>query len=276
MSDLDNFQLDKWHSPTEPERGNLGWRIGGAAVVLLALVAAAYFLLWRRAQAPPQDVRAHTEQAVAPAAVSQPVAEPGAAIDLPPLEQSDPIVRELVSRLSSHPTVAAWLTTDQLIRNFSVVALSISSGRSPSRHLSRVRPTAPFQARNAGAAIWIDPRSYRRYDGYADAVAALDARGVAQLYATLKPRMEDSYRELGYPEGSFDTVLERAIAELLKTPVVEGEVALVSKSVAFEFADARLQSLSAAQRQFLRMGPRNVRIVQAKLREIAPLAGLKP
>ena len=274
MPGLDDFQLDKWQSPAEPERGHLGWRIGVAAAVLLALVGAAYFLLWRRAQPAPTDVRVHTEQAVPPAGAPKPVAEAGAAIDLPPLAQSDPIVRELVGRLSSHPTAVAWLTTDQLIRNFTVVVLNISNGRSPSRQLARVRPTEQFQVREQGSRTWIDPRSYRRYDGYADAVSALDAHGVAQLYATLKPRIQDSYRELGYPDGSFDAVLERAIVELLKTPVVEGDVALASKSVAYEFADPRLQSLSSAQRQFLRMGPRNVRLIKAKLREIAPLAGL--
>jgi Protein of unknown function (DUF3014) len=275
MSDLDNFHLDKWQAPPEPDRAHLGWRLGGAAAVLLALLGAAYGLLWRRTPPPAQDVKVHTEQAVQPAAARS-AAEPGAPIDLPPLEQTDPIVRDLVGRLSSHPTVAAWLTTDQLLRNFTVVTLNISNGRSPSRQLTRVRPAGPFQVRQHGTAIYIDPRSYRRYDGYADAVAALDARGVAQLYATLKPRIQDSYRELGHPDGNVDAVLEGAIAELLKTPVVEGDVALASKSVAYEFADSRLQSLSSAQRQFLRMGPRNVRLIQAKLREIASLAGLTP
>ena len=64
--------------------------------------------------------------------------------------------------------------------------------------------------------------------------------------------------------------------KLLATPVVEGNVPLASKSVAYEFADPRLQSLSSAQRQLLRMGPRNVQLIQAKLREIASLAGLNP
>ena len=69
------------------------------------------------------------------------------------------------------------------------------------------------------------------------------------------PGSVDGYRELGHPDGNFDQTLERAIIELLKTPVVDGDVALASKSVAYEFADPRLQSLSSAQRQFLRMGP---------------------
>ena len=65
------------------------------------------------------------------------------------------------------------------------------------------------------------------------------------------------------------------VTELLETPVIDGSIALESKSVAYEFADPRLQSLSA-QRQFLRMGPRNMRLIQAKLREIAPVLGIPP
>ena len=200
--------------------------------------------------------------------------EAGETIDLPPVNQTDAIVRELVAKLSSHPTVAAWLTTDQLVRNFTAVLDNISTGRTPSGHLGKVRPTGNFQVRDDRGSVWIDPRSYRRYDKYADAVSALDARGAARLYATLKPRIADSYRELGHPDGNVDAALERAVVELLKTPVVEGDVALASKSVAYEFADPRLQSLSSAQRQFLRMGPRNVRLIQAKLREMAPFLGI--
>ena len=95
-----------------------------------------------------------------------------------------------------------------------------------------------------------------------------------RLYATLKPRIQDAYRELGHPDGNVDPAVERALVDLLKTPVIDGDVALASRTVAYEFADPRLQSLSSAQRQFLRMGPRNVRLVQAKLREIAPHIGI--
>jgi len=46
--------------------------------------------------------------------------------------------------------------------------------------------------------------------------------------------------------------------------------------LSFAFADPRIESLSAAQKQFLRMGPRNVQTVQSKLREIAALLELHP
>jgi hypothetical protein len=276
MSDLDNLQLDKWQGSLEPERSATGWRIAIVIAVLVAVGIAGYFLLWRRSQRPPDDVRAQTDQAVAPSPAAKPVAEEGKNIDLPPLEQTDPVVRQLVSELSSNPKVAAWLTTDQLVRNFTVVVFNVANGRTPAKHLSRIKPAEKFSALERGVDISIDPRSYQRYNAYADAFNGLDARGAAQLYATLKPRVQDAYRELGYPDGNFDPVLERAIVELLKTPVVEGNVALSSKSVSYEFADSRIQSLSSVQRQFLRMGPRNVKLVQAKLREIAPLIGISP
>jgi hypothetical protein len=273
MPDLQDLKLDKWQDSFEPEPSRTGWRVAIIAVVLLALGVSGYFLLWRRAQPAATDVRVHTEQAVANTP-PKPVAEAGEKIDLPPLEQTDAIVRQLVGQLSSNPKVAAWLATDQLIRNFTVVVYNIANGRAPSKQLTRLRPPEKFQATEEGTMIWMDPRSYRRYDAYGDAVASLDAQGTARLYATLKPRIQDGYRELGYPDGNFDAVLERAVVELLKTPVLDGKVALHSKSVAYEYADPRLESLSSVQRQFLRMGPRNVKLIQAKLREIAPLVGI--
>ena len=42
----------------------------------------------------------------------------------------------------------------------------------------------------------------------------------------------------------------------------------------YEFANDAYEDLPAAQRQFLRMGPRNVRIVKAKLRAVAGYLGI--
>lgn len=276
MTDLNDLKLDKWQGSLEPEPPRKGWIFAIVALVVLALGAGGYYYMRTRTVPAPAGVRSATDQAVAPAAPVRPLPEAGETIDLPPIDQTDAIVRELVSRLSSHPTVAAWLTTDQLIRNFTAVVDNIANGLTPSGHLGKVRPAGSFQVREDGGSLWIDARSFRRYDRYADAVAALDARGAARLYATLRPRLLDGYRELGHPDGHFDQAFERALIELLKTPVIDGDIALASKSVAYEFADPRLQSLSSAQRQLLRMGSRNVRLIQGKLREIAPFVGIAP
>lgn len=122
----------------------------------------------------------------------------------------------------------------------------------------------------------MDPRSYDRYNLHADAIAALDSVGTASLYLTLKPRISDAYRELGYPEGDFDRVLERAIGVLLQTPAFDEKAALYRKGMTYAYSDPKLQSLSPAQKQLLRLGPRNGQAVRGKLEEIATLLQLHP
>lgn len=249
--------------------------IAGAGVVLLALGALWYFTSRNSAPAP-----AKTQPGVSETTVDLPKppahlqAEPGEAIDLPPLDSTDAIVRTLVGRLSSHPAVAAWLTTDQLIRNMTVVVANIADGDTPAIHLKAVRPSGSFAVRQSGGLTWIDPASYRRYDAIADGVASLDARGVARFYATVKPRIAEAYKELGGGDTDFDRTVERAIVMLLKTPIVDRDVQLLTGKISYQFADPSLEELSKAQRQFLRMGPRNMRIVKAKLREVAHYLGI--
>lgn len=255
--------------PTPPRRP----RTWLAVPVILAIGGVLWYFAFLRPPAEervaPGPQRISTPSAGAPRAS----AEPGEEIVLPPLDESDAIVRDLVAKLSSHPRVAAWLTTDGLIRNFAVTVVNIADGRTPAQHLKKVAPSGAFQVRQDGHRIYLDPRSYARYDGHAEAVGALDAQGTARLHATLKPRIEEANRELG-TGADFDAVFERAIVSLLRTPVVEGDILLQADSVAYRFADPALESLTHAQRQLLRMGPRNQRIVQGKLREIARYLGI--
>jgi hypothetical protein len=210
----------------------------------------------------------------------QPTAERAAlgaaaeAIDVPPLDESDSLVRELVARLSAHPGVAAWLATDGLVRNFTVVVANIAEGRTPAGHLRSLAPSGSFRIVERNESLFIDPRSYTRYDRIADAVASIDAPGSARLYSTLKPRIEEAYRDLGVRDASFDGTLERAIVSLLAMPVPEGPVDVEPRGIVYGYADPDIESATAAQKHLLRMGPRNARAVQQKIREIALELGI--
>jgi len=274
---LNDVELDRdYEEPFEPTPtpNRIGWVI--AVGIALAIAGGiAYTFLRDRTPAAPVKTTAPAAAATQPATV-QPKALVGENISLPPLAETDTIVRELVGQLSSHPSIAAWLATKGLISNFTVVTLNIAEGQSPATHLRALAPKARFETTGSGSALTINPRSYDRYNGYGDAVGGLDATGTARLYLTLKPRIAEAYRELGYPDSDFDRVLEQAIGRLLSAPVLDGAVPLRQKAVTFAFADPRLESLSPPQKQFLRMGPRNVQAVQAKLREIAALLQLHP
>ncbi len=269
MDELSDFELEKSDEESiRPESGQPPARL--AWIVAAAIVTAgvpAYFW-FPRAPAAPASTAPTVAYRPLPAA-----ANASTAIDLPPLDESDELVRRLVSALSSHPRVAAWLGTKGLIRNFTVTVENIATGATPARHLRVLRPAGPFRVIEDGEVLHIDARSYERYNGIAEAVAAIDAAGAASLYSTLKPRVEDAYRELGHDER-FDAALQRAIAALVRVPVADGDVPVVFKGALNAFANPRTEELTAAQKQLLRMGPRNVRIIQAKLREIAAALGI--
>jgi hypothetical protein len=253
-----------------PPGRRTAWLAVAALVVIIAI--AAYFVFGRRAQRP-------VAQATKPVQVTQQSVKPlggeADSIVLPPLDETDAVVRELVAKLSSHPAVAAWLTTEGLVRNFTVVVANVVEGRTPAVHLRTVRPATKFQVIERGGEIYIDPRGYHRYDHVAAAAASIDPAGAARLYSTLKPRIEDAYRELGAPDGTFDRALERAIVVLLKTPVVDGPIRLVNHgAVGYAFAAPELEALSPPQKLLLRAGPANVRAVKSALRAIAIALGI--
>jgi hypothetical protein len=138
-----------------------------------------------------------------------------------------------------------------------------------------LRPSAGFHVVERGGDVYIDPRSYERYDGLAAAAASIDPAGAARLYATLKPRIEEAYRDLGMPDTPFDRTLEQAIVLLLETPIVDDPVrAAPQGGLGYGFAAPNFEALPAAQKQLLRMGPRNVRTIQSSLRAIALALGI--
>lgn len=242
-------------------------------MMVLAAIAAIYVVFGRPTAAPVDEPTA-PPVAETTQEITKPLGANADSIEVPPLDQSDPIVRGLVQQLSSHPRVAVWLTTEGLIRNFTVVVANLAEGSTPTVHLRPLAPSGPFRIVEQDDDLVIDRRSYERYDRLADAAASIDAAGAARLYATLKPRIEEAYRDLGMSAGSFDRTLERAIVSVLATPIVEGPIDVVPRGIVYGYAEPRLESLTAAQKHLLRMGPRTVRAIQAKLREIALELGI--
>lgn len=275
MDDLPDYDIRTEETerppPIEPPARSGG--VIGIVVVLLIVAGVAAYIVFRPRPMPPA-------KASPPVAGAAPVARPlggeADAIAVPPLDESDATVRTLVRALSAAPAVAAWLTADDLIRNFAVVVSGIAGGSTPRRPLAMLRPRSGFRTLERGGTLYVDPGTYTRYDAIADAASSIDPAAAAKLYATLKPRINQAYGELGLSDPSFDDVLRRAIVVLLKTPVVDQPQALVPRGIGYGYADDRLEDLSDAQKQLLRMGPRNARLIQERLRAIAFALGVAP
>jgi hypothetical protein len=241
-----------------------------AAGLTVATAVGIYIATSRRAAPPAATTTARTTNA----ASDRPLGYDPDRIDLPPLDQTDPLVRNLVKQISSHPSVAAWLASDRLIRNFVAVVANVAEGPSPAVHLRVLRPAAGFKVSERGARTVIDPRSYERYDALAAAAASIDPAGAARLYATLKPRLEEAHRDLG-SNLSLDRTLEQAIVALLKTPAVADPIAVRPEGgTGYAFTDPALEALTPAQKQLLRTGSVNMQKIQAALRSIALALGI--
>jgi hypothetical protein len=272
MSQLDDYEISRSEPPGEersPRRH--GWLLAVAGALVVLAVAVGFWLAMRHDAG---RVTGPSSSAKRPPAVAAPPARnelgPSVSpIDLPPLDLTDPVVRKLLSQLSSRPELAAWLASDNLIRNLVVSIENVADGQTPARNLGSIKPSGAFRAKSRREALTIDPRSYSRYDGLADTLQSMDAAKLARLYSLLKPRMRDAYRELGHADGDIDAATERAIVQLLQAPVLDGDIELRQRGASYTFGDPALERLSPAQKQLLRMGSRNVRIVKAQLWAIA-------
>jgi hypothetical protein len=205
-----------------------------------------------------------------PAAPSTPAAATGPSVD-------EPGQRALLEAVSDAPAWRRLVAEGDLVRRWAVITENVAEGTVPRKPLAALAPAGGFAVMARGGATFIDPASYRRYDAVADVVAAVNVGALATAYRALRPMLEVAYRGLGYPEGSIDRVTARALARLEKAPVRDGDVAVVEgKGAAYTFADPALEALPDVEKQMLRMGPRNERIVQAKAREIAAALALPP
>lgn len=267
MPGIDDVQLDP-HAPAPDgpdDRSRSPLRAVLVAAVLVALGVGAYFVIQRfRGPGPPAAPNP-------PAAAVEETAPPPAVPDgpLPALDASDTLVRELVRALSANPDLAAWLATEGLIRRVTVVVDNVAEGVSPAKHLAVAAPAEAFAVEGGEGDAVIAAASYRRYDRIAAAADGLDAAGVARLYRRLEPLFDQAYADLGYPGRRFRDTLAKAIRSLLAVPVPPARAAVEPGVRSYLYRDPRLEGLTAAQKQLLRMGPDNVRRIQARLREIA-------
>jgi len=265
--------------PSKPEFSSLrrrrrsGTRAGPVVwVVALLLLAGGAAWYWFQVRPDPETPTPTTMERERP---DGDLDELDPEVDLPPLDRSDALVRDLVSRLSAHPQLARWLVTDDLVERFVVTVVTLAGGGSPASHLDFMEPEGDFQVRQAQESLFIAPASFRRYDLIAETFGSLDTRGTAQLYRQLRPLFEEAYAELGIPDLTFDQMMGRALDNLLAVPIPDEPVEVVPEEGFYEFRDAYLEDLDPAAKHLLRMGPENARRVQRKLMELDEALGLE-
>lgn len=272
----DELDLGGLPAGSGSDSGHLAWAIWAAGV--LVVITAAIFFYQRMGSVPSPEPApvAESVESVPDTSGPEPAAEPDEPPPppLPALGESDAVVRELLEALTSHPALAAFFVDEGLVRRGVVIVVNVAEGDDPTRHVRQLVPEEKFAVVRRGAQLYVDRESYRRYDGLAEGFASLDAAGTAELYRRLKPLVDEAYRELGYLDQPFESTLATAMRKLSDVPIIEDSIAVYPVSVNYQYDDPQLAKLEPAQKLLLRMGPRNVEKIQAKLRELAEAFGI--
>ena len=188
---------------------------------------------------------------------------------LPDLSASDPLVRDGVPALVTHPDIGNLLTSDELIRKFVVLTDNVARGKVPRQHVDFLAPDGEFKATKLDEDTYLlDEKSYRRFDHLADVVSSFNSRRTVEFYILVRPLLQEAFQELGYGDEPFDEEVLIAMEHLLEAPIITYPIRLNRPVVMYKFEDLKLESLSDTQKQLIRMGPRNTSLIQAKLTEL--------
>ena len=190
-----------------------------------------------------------------------------------PLNTSDPAVKASLIESSSadEATVNRMLVNEGLIQRFVVSVTNLANDEMAPNHQLLTPPEQNFRVYSQASKQWIDAASYKRYTPYVDMLESFDNDALLNIYGIYKGDIQAKFSEIGNPDEDFNQVLLEAIDQLLDTPEVPVPVEVYSDSVAYKYADERLENLNEPQKQLLRTGPDNMSRIKAKLRELKVL-----
>ncbi len=196
-------------------------------------------------------------------------------VSLPALSNSDPSFREVM--LSASPQLAPWLKSANLIKKFTLIANDFSQGLWIAKHMRFWKQSRPFEVELTDHGLAISDKSYRRYDALAAAIESVDAGAALSVYRKFRPLFLEAYDEFGYPPSHrLEDIFLKSAAQILAAPVLEQPVIVIRPSVYYKYADEKLEGLSPVAKQMLRMGPKNTRMIQHKVRQLVQEFGNVP
>ncbi|HEU5133699.1 MAG TPA: DUF3014 domain-containing protein [Steroidobacteraceae bacterium] len=252
------------------ENENLKYVAAAVAVVGLSIGAIIYISVREPSAPPPKPAAVVPPPAAAPEepAVKHPLPAPETQVPLPPLNESDEPMKNVLTDLIGKDSVEQFIVTKDLVRHIVVSVDNLST----EKVAERIRPVKPmpgkFAVGGSEDAPVLSPANYERYNLLVQSIRATDTKTLVETYTRHYPLFQEAYESLGHPPEYFNDRLIEVIDHLLATPEVRDPIALARPGVQYEFADPKLESLSAGQKVLIRMGGENAKAVKDKLREL--------
>jgi Protein of unknown function (DUF3014) len=197
---------------------------------------------------------------------------------LPSLDESDEIVREKLSSLTWRKELLKLVIDDDMVRRLVVFTDNFAQGIVAYEHSPLTRPSSKFSGtsltNNDGVEEWLwDENSSKRFKLYVDFLRSFDVETLVNWYYELKPLIDESYGELGYPDDDFTVTLQDAITRVLDMDIPKDEIVLIRPSVMYEFKSEELESMSDTDKLLLRLGKENLLVIKSVLLEFSDKLG---
>lgn len=257
---------------------NLKWIAAGVGVVGLFAALFIYFSPHSPVQpAKPPVAVAPPPPAVEEDVIKHPIAATPGEEAAPPLEDSDQPLFEALAGLAGKAPVEQFVIPQDLVRHIVVTVDNLPT----EKVAERVRPMKAVPGRFATGgtedAPTLDSANYARYEPLVKTLVATDTAKLVAIYKRYYPLFQQVYEGLGHPPQYFNDRMIEVIDHLLSTPDVKGPIALARPGVLYQYADPKLEALSAGQKAMIRMGGANAAVVKEKLRGLrAALVAQKP
>ena len=185
-----------------------------------------------------------------------------------PLDLSDQAIKQGLITALRAPLLSALVVNESIIANLVASITNTAQGRLPENVSLLTPPIQEFGVFKKADNHFISPESFTRYNVYAQTFDQIDTSDLLALLAQYEPQILTNFEQIAEPNADFTDTLITAINRLLDTPSVNLPIPVVSDSAMYKFANPQLEALLPAQKQLLRMGPDNMRMVKAKLRDL--------
>ncbi|WP_371377271.1 DUF3014 domain-containing protein [Thalassotalea aquiviva] len=227
-----------------------------------------------------------TEELEQPPELANPVAEPQNVetitepdpiepikpkIALPKLEASDEFILAKISEISWRKELLDLIVTEDVIRRAVVFTDNFARGDLAYTHLPVKEPDGSFLTDTQGQdneVFTISDVNQQRYLPYIDLLNSFEPETLVAQFIQTKPLFEKAFNELGYPNLTFDDVLQQAIDRVLDMRVINEDVELVRPNVIYQYKDSDLEAMSPADKFLLRIGKENLLQLKAVALEL--------
>ena len=269
------------------QRGAISTAQAGLIVVLLLVISGGVVLLtgiWPAGEKPapvvtapppaplPAPVVAEIEEPTpepqpSPPPPPAPVEEP-----LPRLEESDDAVRDALGDIPLGTAGQQYLMPGNIIERSASLIYLMAQGDVPYKLLPVSRPKAAFPISDDGTQVVTDPAGFERYDALTQWLESLELEPLLSSLEWFIPLFREAWSYYGEDRAAFDMAVVMTLDLVIATPEVDlSDVRLIRKEAVWIFEDPAIEGLAPIQKQVLRMGPENAKILKAKAAEMRGL-----